>query len=152
MATIAPWGRWGKPGKPGKSAGPVEVARSPHGPQSGDNAIPANPFRYGVHPVARQTAWALFVATSLTSPMVRGRFRPQDKSSDPRRSTSTSSFGTPDLGALQQFRGLYMGAQGVRLGAQAGPSQQPGFPNTNNDNSVDLSGLGLPDVWRVNRV
>lgn len=150
MATISR--RWGKPGKAGKSAGPVDVQGYPHGPESGNNIIPAPPFRYGDHPVARKNAIQLFYATSLMSPMVSGRFRPQDVSNPPRRADNESTFGTPDLGALQMFKGLYQGPGSVRLGAQAGPSQQPAFPNTNNDSSVDLSGLGLPDVWRVNRL
>lgn len=144
--------RWGKPGKAGKSAGPVDVQGQPHGPRSGDNTMPAAPFRYGSDPNARRTAAALFVATSLTSPMVRGRFRPQDNSNGTHRSTATSSWGTPDLGALQHFVGLVGSPRTARLGAQAGPSSQPAFPNTNNDSSVDLSGLDLPDVWRVNRL
>lgn len=153
MPTVrSPGARWGKPGKAGKEAGPVEVQGTPHGPESGNNAMPAQPFAYGNNPIARRMAAQLFVATSLTSPMVAGRFRPQDKGSPQRRSDATSSYGTPDLGGLQLFKGLYQGPQTVRLGAQAGPSQQPAFPNTNNDSSVDLSQLGLPDVWRVNRL
>lgn len=145
--------RWGKPGKAGKSTGPVEVAGSPHGPSTGDNRIPANPFRFGSNPIARTMAIRLHLATSLTSPMVAGRFRPQDRGNPPRRADATSSFGTPDLGRLQTFSGSFQGpGKSVRLGAQAGPSQQPAFPSTNNDSSVDLSGLGLPDVWKVNRL
>lgn len=145
---------WGKPGKAGKSAGPTQVPGTPHGPQSAPQlgAIPAQPFRYGADPNARSLAWRLFLGSSLTSPMVAGRFRPQDKSSPERRADNGSSYGTPDLGRLQTFAGSYAGPRSVRLGAQAGPSQQPAFPNTNNDSSVDLSGLGLPDVWRVNRL
>jgi hypothetical protein len=145
-------GRWGKPGKAGKSVGPVQVQGTPHGPQSGDNAMPAAPFRYGTDPNARSYALRLFFGSSLTSPMVAGRFRPQDKSSPARRADSDSSYGSPDLGRLQTFAGSYAGPRSVRLGAQSGPSSQPAFPSTNNDSSVDLSGLGLPDVWRVNRL
>jgi hypothetical protein len=146
--------RWGKPGKAGKSAGPQSVdGGRPTGPESGGNAMPAVPFRYGVQPIPASFAHRLFLATSLVSPMVAGRFRPQDRSSPARRSTGTSSYGTPDLGTLQTFRGAYQGpGKSVRLGAQSGPSQQPGFPNTNNDSTVDFSGMGLPDVWRVNRL
>jgi hypothetical protein len=144
--------RWGKAGKAGKSAGPVDVQGTPSGPQSGGNAIPAPAYRYGDNPIARSYAARLGVASSLTSPMVAGRFRPQDKSNPPRRSDPTTSFGTPDLGRLQTFAGSFQGPQTVRLGAQAGPSQQPAFPNTNNDSSVDFSQMGLPDVWRVNRL
>jgi hypothetical protein len=141
--------RWGKPGKAGKSTGPATVNGNPSGPSTGGNEIAAAPFRYGVQPVPLRMAHALFVATSLTSPMVAGRFRPQDKGDANRRGTT---FGSPDLGPLQSYAGSYAGPQTVRLGAQAGPSQQPAFPNTNNDSAVDLSGLGLPDVWRVNRL
>lgn len=141
---------WGKPGKAQKQVSAHQVPGNPSGPASGSNEIPAPAFRYGNQPMAVQTAWRLFNATSLVSPMVAGRFRPQDRSNPPRRADSTSSYGSPDLGALQSFRGSFQGPQTVRLGAQAGPSQQPAFPSTNNDNTVDLSGLGLPDVWRVN--
>lgn len=143
--------RWGKPGKAGKSAGPIDVQGTPHGPQSGSSVIPAPNFRHGDNPIARSYAARLGVASALNSPMVAGRFRPQDKSNPPRRADS-SSLGTPDLGRLQTFAGSFQGPQTVRLGAQAGPSQQPAFPNTNNDSSVNFSGLGLPDVWRVNRL
>ena len=141
---------WGKPGKAGKSTGPHTVQGNPSGPTVyGGNEVQAAAFRYGVKPVDRSIALRLFMATSLTSPMVAGRFRPQDKGSPERRGTT---FGSPDLGPLQSFAGSYAGPMSVRLGAQAGPSQQPAFPNTNNDSAVDLSGLGLPDVWRVNRL
>ena len=139
--------RWGKPGKAGKSTGPVEVPGEVRGPASGSNEQPAAAFRYGVQPVPLRMAAALFMATSLVSPMVRGRFRPQDKGDANRRGTT---FGSPDLGTLQLFKGAYQGPGTARLGAQSGPSSQPAFPSTNNDPSVDLSGLGLPDVWRVN--
>lgn len=142
--------RWGKPGKAGKSTGPATVKGNPSGPTIyGGNEVAAAAFRYGVKPVDRTIAHQLFVATSLVSPMVAGRFRPQDKGDANRRGTT---FGAPDLGPLQSFSGSYAGPRTVRLGAQAGPSSQPGFPNTNNDQTVDLSGLGLPDVWRVNRL
>lgn len=142
--------RWGKPGKAGKSTGPATVNGNPSGPTvEGGNEIAGPAFRYGVKSIDRSIALRLFMATSLTSPMVAGRFRPQDKGDANRRGTT---FGAPDLGPLQSFAGSYAGPMSVRLGAQAGPSQQPAFPNTNNDSSVDLSGLGLPDVWRVNRL
>lgn len=144
--------RWGKPGKAGKSVGPVEVPGTPSGPSTGGNAIPGESFAYGSQPIPRRMAVALHTATSLVSPMVSGRFRPQDKGSAPRRAPAGSSFGSADLGVLQILTGMYQGPMTVRLGAQAGPSSQPGFPSTNNDGSVDLSGLGLPDVWRVNRL
>lgn len=143
---------WGKPGKAGKQSGPLDVQGTPHGPQSGSSVIPAPNFRHGDNPVARSYAYRLGIMSALNSPAVAGRFRPQDKSNPPRRSDPTTSFGTPDLGRLQTFAGSFQGPQTVRLGAQAGPSQQPAFPNTNNDSSVDFSQLGLPDVWRVNRL
>lgn len=136
---------FGKPGKAGKQATPHEVAGNPSGPQSGSNEIPDGPFRYGRNPVALSYSRRLFYATSLISPMVRGRFRPQDQGGPQR-----SGNGRPDLGRLQGFRGSFAGPKTVRLGAQSGPSSQPGFPSTNNDQSVDFSGMGLPDVWRVN--
>lgn len=148
MTSIRPWG---KPGKAGKSQGPVDVQGTPRGPQSGSGVIPAPNFRYGDHPVARSYAARLGVASALNSPMVAGRFRTMDKG-DPVFRAESSSLGTPDLGRLQTFAGSFQGPGTVRLGAQSGPSQQPGFPNTNNDSSVDFSGLGLPDVWRVNRL
>lgn len=142
--------RWGKPGKAGKSTGPATVAGNPSGPTVfGGNEIAAASFRYGVKPVDRSIATRLFVATTLISPMVAGRFRTQDKGSPSFRGVT---FGNPDLGPLQSFSGSYAGPRTVRLGAQAGPSSQPGFPNTNNDSTVDLSGLGLPDVWRVKKL
>lgn len=143
---------FGKPGKAGKQSSPEQIAGNPSGPVvSGANEIQAAAYRYGRNPISWQQAMQLFMATSLTSPMVAGRFRPQDKGSPVRRADPNSSYGTPDLGALQNFRGSFQGPGTVRLGAQSGPSQQPAFPSTNNNGqSVDLSGLGLPDVWRVN--
>lgn len=141
---------FGKPGKAGKQQTPEVVGGDPSGPRSGDNVLPAAPFRYGRNPIAWMTAMRLFNATSLVSPMVAGRFRPQDKGNPPRRAEANSSFGSPDLGQLQTFAGSFAGPRTVRLGAQSGPSSQPAFPSTNNDQSVDLSGLGLPDVWRIN--
>lgn len=143
---------FGKPGKAGKQQSNTKLpGGQPDGPESGDNTMQAAAFRFGRQPIAWQQAMRLFNATSLVSPMVAGRFRPQDVSNPARRSPP-GGFGTPDLGALQGFRGSFAGPRTVRLGAQSGPSQQPGFPSTNNDSSVDLSGLGLPDVWRVNRL
>jgi hypothetical protein len=143
--------RWGKPGKAGKEQRPTAVAGEVSGPQSGGNVMPAAPFRYGANPVSRTQAARLFYATSLMSPMVRGRFRAQDKGAPTNRADAGGSFGSADLGTLQLFAG-WQGASTARLGAQSGPSSQPGYPSTNNDSSVDLSGLGLPDVWRVNRL
>lgn len=142
---------WGKPGKAGKqTTGESIPGGDPSGPQSGSNEMTAGPFRYGRNPIAWSYAMRLFYGSSLTSPMVAGRFRPQDVSTPTRRAPDGESFGAPDLGRLQGFRGSFQGPQTVRLGAQSGPSQQPGYPSTNNDNTVDFSGMGLPDVWRVN--
>jgi len=145
--------RWGKPGKAGKSVGPVQVDGEPHGPSTGDNVMPAATFRYGANPISQRMAVALHMGTSLMSPMVRGRFRPQDKGAPTNRATPNGSYGSADLGTLQILSGMYQGPQTARLGAQSGPSSQPGFPSTNGDGStVNLGGLGLPDVWRVNRL
>jgi hypothetical protein len=141
---------WGKPGKAGKQVTGEAIPGEVSGPSSGSNEIQAAPFRYGRNPISWTQAMRLFNATSLVSPMVAGRFRPQDTSNPPRRAEPGDSFGSPDLGRLQGFRGSFQGPQTVRLGAQSGPSQQPAFPSTNNDSSVDFSGMGLPDVWRVN--
>ena len=145
-------GRWGKPQKAGKSAGPQEVPAGTPGPSTGGNVLPGPAFRFGTQPVPASFARRLHMATSLVSPMVAGRFRPQDKGAPQNRAGRGSSYGSADLGALQVLTGMYQGPMTVRLGAQAGPSSQPGFPSTNNDSSVDLSGMGLPDVWRVNRL
>jgi hypothetical protein len=143
-------GVFGKFGKAGKQQQPSNVGGNPSGPQSGTNEIPAVPFRYGRNPIAWSMAMRLAHGTALTSPMVMGRFRPQDKGAATNRAVSGGSFGTPDLGRLQTFSGSFAGPRSVRLGAQAGASQQPGFPSTNQDSSVDFSGMGLPDIWRVN--
>lgn len=146
------WGMWGKPGKAGKQTGPVEVAGTVSGPSSGTNEQPAAAFRFGRNPISWSQAMRLFHATTLVSPMVAGRFRPQDVSSPTRRAAEGSSYGTPDLGRQQSFAGAYAGPRSVRLGAQSGPSSQPAFPSTNGagGTGVDFSGMGLPDVWRVN--
>jgi hypothetical protein len=143
---------FGKPGKAGKQAQPKAVDGTPSGPQTGSNEQQAAAFRFGRNPIAWSFAMRLFHGTSLVSPMVAGRFRPQDRGQAPRRAAPGGSFGSPDLGRLQTFAGSYAGPRTVRLGAQSGASQQPGFPSTNNDSSVDFSGMGLPDVWRVNQL
>lgn len=140
---------WGKPGKAGKSSSPHVVPGEVSGPESGTNQIPAASYRNGRNPISWTMAMRLAHATALTSPMVMGRFRTRDKGAPTNRAIDGDSFGSPDLGRLQTFAGSYAGPRTVRLGAQAGPSSQPAFPNTNNDSAVDFSGMGLPDVWRV---
>lgn len=146
-------GRWGKPGKAGKSVGPEQAPTGVNGPESGGNVRPGESFQFGSNPIARRMAVALHMGTSLISPMVAGRFRPQDRGAPTNRAANGTSYGSADLGALQILTGMYQGPMTVRLGAQSGPSSQPGFPSTNGDPStVNLGGLGLPDVWRVNRL
>lgn len=136
--------RFGQVLKAGGARRPQEVDPGAPGPMTGDNAYDGPRVVYGPNPIAAGTAQKLFIATSLTSPMVRGRFRTGQAGAGENRAQTT------DLGSLQVLRGMYQGPQGVRLGAQAGPSQQPAYPSTNND--VTVTGLGmldLPDVWRV---
>lgn len=130
--------------KPGGARRPQEVDPGAPGPTTGNNAYAGPAVVYGPNPIAASMSQKLFVATSLTSPMVRGRFRTGQAGDGENRAQTT------DLGSLQVLRGMYQGPQGVRLGAQAGPSQQPAFPSTNGD--VTVTGLGmldLPEVWRV---
>ncbi|HTF08531.1 MAG TPA: hypothetical protein VK659_10220 [Asanoa sp.] len=106
--------------------------------------IPPPAYRFGVQPIPRSFAARLGMMSSLVSPAVAGRFRPQDRGQPERRGKST------DLGGLQSYRGAVGSPQTVRLGAQAGPSSQPGFPSTNaGDVTGALAQMGLPDVWRV---
>jgi hypothetical protein len=136
--------RFGQILKGGGARRPTEVDPGRSGPASGNNAIPAPAFRYGVQPIARRMALQLFVATNLTSPMVAGRFRPQLPGKGQNMANTT------DLGPLQSLRGMYQGPQNARLNAQAGPSSQPAFPSTNNDVTVlGLGAMDLPNVWRV---
>jgi len=136
--------RMGQVLKGGGERRPEQVYPGAPGPTTGDNIIPAPGFQYGNNPISRRDAQELFVATNLTSPMVRGRFRPQLDGSPENRAQTT------DLGSLQVLRGLYQGPQGVRLGAQAGPSSQPAYPSTNNDPTVlGLGQMDLPEIWRV---
>ena len=67
--------RFGQVLKAGGARRPEEVDPGRPGPQSGDNAYPGPVVVYGPHPMAVRQASALFTATNLTSPMVRGRFR-----------------------------------------------------------------------------
>jgi hypothetical protein len=137
--------RYGQVLKGGGERRPEEVDPGRAGPATADNAYAGPRVVYGPNPISAGQAQQLFMATSLTSPMVRGRFRSQQAGAGENRATTT------DLGSLQVLRGMYQGPQGVRLGAQAGPSSQPAFPSTNND--VTVTGLGmmdLPSLWRVN--
>jgi hypothetical protein len=135
---------FGKPGKAGKASRPEQVDAGNGGRQSGGNAMPGPSIVYGRNPIAADYGRRLFYGSSLTSPMVAGRFRPQD------RGAPTNRGGTPDLGPLQAWRGLVGAGTSVRLGAQAGPSSQPGYPGTGS-NSV-LTGLAYmsqPDVQPI---
>lgn len=136
--------RMGQVLKGGGTRRPEEVPAGRPGPATGGNACPGPSVVYGPQPIPRRMAQQLFVATSLVSPMVRGRFRSQDIGWQADGPDST------DLGQLQSLRGMYAGPPGVRLGAQAGPSSQPGYPSTNNDLTVmGLGAMDLPNVWRV---
>lgn len=138
---------WGQPGKAGKTRRPEQVAAPAGGQASPGNAMPAAGLQYGPNPIAFAFARRLGVASSLTSPAVRGRFR-----SHADAAPSSRGNGTPDLGALQTFRGLVGVASRLKLGAQAGPSAQAGYPSTGSGNTTILSGLaamGRPDVQRI---
>lgn len=108
----------------------------------GSNARTAVVDVFAPHPVARAMASALHLGTSLISPSVSGRFRGGDKGAPVNR-------GNADTGALQVFRGAYSAGQAVRLGAQSGPSSQPGYPATNNVVLSALANTGLPDIMRL---
>lgn len=134
--------QWGKPGKAGKGARPEQVPDARGGRPSPGNAIAAPGWRYGADPLAFSYAHRLGVATSLTSPMVRGRFRPLE-GADPTRTGN----GRPDLGALQTFRGLVGAATQVRLGMQAGPSAPPGYPSTGQGGVIgQLAAMQQPGI------
>lgn len=137
---------WGQPGKAGKTRRPEQVAEPSGRQASPGNAIPAAGTRYGPNPIAFAYAYRLGVASSLTSPAVRGRFR-----SHADASPSSRGNGTPDLGALQTFRGLVGLPSRLKLGAQGGPSAQAGYPSTGNGNTVisGLAAMGRPDVQRI---
>lgn len=138
---------WGKPFKAGKEARPEPVPAGAAGPQySGSNALPGPGVVYGVNPVSAQQAGILHMATSLVSPMAMGRFEQGDQGDAAHRGLHGA---TPDLGALQVFKGLYPTNPLARLGAQAGPSSQPGFPATNNTVLAALAAQDLPDIMRV---
>lgn len=133
--------KWGQPGKAGGTREPEEAPAGRSQGSTGNNALPGPNVVYGRQPIAVAQAQRLFMGTSLTSPMVAGRFRDQlggNGENDPR-----------DFGSLQVFKGLVGGPMHARLGAQAGPSSQPGFPSTNNDPTVyGLGQMDLPSLWR----
>lgn len=135
---------FGKAGKAGKEQRPEQVDAGNGGRSMGGNVIPGVTVRYGRDPIAWSYAQRLFAATTLTSPMVAGRFRPQDEGAPTNRGTDG---GSPDLGALQLFRGLV----GRPMGTTLGKSQQ-GYPSTGDGNAAILAGLanmGRPDVQRI---
>ena len=143
-AVSSGFARFGQALKAGGERRPQEVDPGAPGPTTPDNAYQGPRVVYGPNPIAAGMSQRLFTGTSLTSPMVAGRFRSQQAGAGENRATTT------DLGSLQVLRGMYQGPQHARLGAQAGPSSQPAFPSTNND--VTVTGLGamdLPEVWRV---
>lgn len=133
---------FGKPGKAGKQTRPQQVLAGPPGATSASNVIPAAAYRYGRNPIAFSYGHRLGVMSSLTSPAVAGRFRPQDQGSPNRRATA-------DLGALQAFRGLVGGPGRARLGAQGGPSSQPGYPSTNATILIGLAAMDQPGTQRL---
>lgn len=136
---------FGKAGKAGKAQRPEQVDAGAGGRQTGGNAQPGPPVIYGAQPIAVGQSQRLFFGTSLTSPMVAGRFRAQNEGAPTARGYDG---GSPDLGALQTFRGLVGGATSVRLGAQAGPSSQPGYPGTGSSVLNGLAAMDRPDVMR----
>jgi hypothetical protein len=129
------------PGQEAAEAAPTGRARG----MTGDNAQARNLIVYGPNPISAGMARRLFIGTTVVSPAVSGRFRPQDKGSPVNRG------GNPNLGALQLFRGLVGKPMSLRLGAQAGPSSQPAYPGTNNTILAGLRMQGLPDVMPVRR-
>lgn len=141
--------RWalGKAGKAGKQVRPEPVPAGRPGRQSGGNALPGPSVVYGANPVAVSQALRLHVGTALTSPAVAGRFRPGDRGSAVHRGVDG---GAPDLGVLQSFRGAVSAVRSVRVGAQSGPSSQPGYPSTNGAGGLlaSLAGMDRPDVQR----
>lgn len=132
---------WGKAGKAGKAQQPQQ-APAPHGRASAGNAIAAAGMRYGSQPLARSYAARLGVVSSLTSPATVGRFRPGTSASPANRGE------TPDFGAQQAFRGMVGKlSRHPRVGAQGGPSAQPGYPSTGGAGGIvaQLAALGRPD-------
>lgn len=136
---------FGKPGKAGKAQRPEEAPTGYPGRASGGNAMPGPSVVYGSQPMAVSLSQRLFYGSSLTSPMVAGRYRPQDTGAATRRGVDG---GSPDLGALQAFRGLVGAPTSARLGAQVGPSSQPGYPGTGSSVIAALANMSAPDVQR----
>ncbi|WP_420118973.1 hypothetical protein [Micromonospora sp.] len=135
---------FGKAGKAGKEQRPQQVPAGSGGRSSGGNVIPGPAVAYGPQPVAVSLAARLGVATLL--PLFSARFLPQDSGAATRRGIDG---GTPDFGALQGFRGLVAGPRSARLGAQAGPSDQPGYPGTGNALVLQgLANMARPDQQR----
>lgn len=135
---------FGKAGKAGKTQRPEQVDAGGGGRTSGANVLPGPPIIYGPQPMSVLLARTLHVATSLTSPAVAGRFRPQNEGAATSRGTDG---GSPDLGPMQAFRGLAgHTARGARLGAQSGPSAQPGYPGTGSTVLAGLAAMSRPDV------
>lgn len=138
---------FGKPGKAGKAVRPEQVDAGNGGRTTPGNALPGPAIIYGRQPIAVGLAVRLFAGSSLTSPSVRGRFRAGNEGDAVHRGVDG---GAPDLGALQTFRGLVGRPMSARLGAQGGPSSQPGYPSTGSGSSVlqSLANLSRPDVQR----
>lgn len=135
-------GWFGKPGKAGKAQRAQTAPANAGGAQSGGNVIPDAGIRYGRDPIAASYAARLGIMTSLTSPATAGRFRTGDQG-------SASNRATADLGALQLFRSLVGGGGRARVGAQAGPSSQPGYPSTNNTVLIGLAAMDQPGLQRL---
>ncbi|RGC65006.1 hypothetical protein C5N14_30920 [Micromonospora sp. MW-13] len=135
---------FGKPGKAGKEQRPEQVPAGAGGRASGGNVFPGPAIMYGPQPQSVSLATRLHIGTSLTSPMVAGRYRPGDQGAATRRGCDG---GSPDLGALQAFRGLVGGPGRAQVGAQAGPSAQPGYPSTGGGPLLDaFARMSQPDV------
>lgn len=136
---------FGKPGKAGKEQRPEQAPAGRIIGAVGGNVLPGAAVRYGRQPLAWATAVRLHAATSLTSPMVAGRFR---SGGDGAVTSRGVDGGSPDLGALQTFRGLVGRSTSARLGAQGGPSSQPGYPSTGSSTLQALANMRRPDVQR----
>lgn len=102
----------------------------------------------GPDPLATQFAAALQVATSLVSPMTRGRFLPGLSGVGARRDTR-------DPGALQDLRGQALVTRKmdrIRGGIGGGPGDPSGLPSTGSRGSSPvmsaLAGMSLPEVLR----
>lgn len=102
----------------------------------------------GADPIATQLAGALHVATSLVSPMTRGRFLPGLAGSGTRRDTR-------DPGALQDMRGQALVTRRmdrIRAGVGGGPGDPSGLPSTGARTTLGvmsaLRGMDLPEVLR----